>query len=128
MRVSPLRLRTCSLFWAVTMAALAFGCQRTARDLPLDRGQARQACETFLEAWRDGKQPADLRPDITGSDHQWVSGRKLVAYELLPEEFNDGTNLHISARLTLQDEKGNEATSNALYIVGTSPVVTVFRK
>jgi hypothetical protein len=117
------RLAALALVCAVTL-----GCQRTARDLSLDPEQARAACTTFLDAWKDGKQPDELQPGITGADFEWASGHKLVSYEVQPEEFNDGTNLHINVQLTLQDKEGKESSSNALYIVGTSPVVTVFRK
>jgi hypothetical protein len=51
-----------------------------------------------------------------------------VAFELLPNEENDGTNLHIPVELTLKDDKGKESKPKVLYIVGTSPVVTVFRR
>jgi hypothetical protein len=120
--VQRLRAATC-----VAIAIAAAGCQRTSRDLSLDEAQARQACETVLKAWQEGKQPADLKPDIIASDYAWVAGQKLVSFEVLPEEFNDGTNLHINVALTLQDADGKEKKSDALYIVGTSPVVTVIR-
>ena len=103
------------------------GCDRSARSLSLDEAQAREACTRFLEAWRDGKQAAELRPEITGRDYEWASGKKLVSFELLPEETSDGTNLHIPVRLTLESGDGEETKSTALYVVGTSPVVTVFR-
>jgi hypothetical protein len=104
------------------------GCQPTARDLSLDPAAARMACEMALLAWQDGKQPADLKPEITVGDRDWKAGQKLIAYEFVPEdEMNDGTNLHIPVRLTLQDANGRESTSEVLYIVGTSPVITVIR-
>jgi hypothetical protein len=112
----------------VLLSTIPAGCDQSARDLALDEGQAREACTTFLNAWREGKQPADLRPDITGADYEWASGKKLVSFELLPDESNDGTNLHIPVQLTLQDADGKESRSEALYTVGTSPVVTVLRK
>lgn len=123
-------LNSCRLLWLAMLVAvpLSSGCQRTSRDLSLDPDQARTACATFLDAWKEGKQPGDLRPDITGADFEWASGHKLVSYEVLPDEFNDGTNLHINVRLTLEGADGKQSSSNALYIVGTEPVVTVFRK
>jgi hypothetical protein len=117
--------------WLLALVLVGFasvGCDRSSRGLSLDQNQAREACAAFLTAWKEGKQPGDLRPKITGRDYSWDSGQKLVAFELLPDETNDGTNLHIPVRLTLQDPEGKESTSNATYTVGTSPVVTVFRK
>lgn len=122
----PLRMKPSCLLIVLALAAAA-GCQRTARDLSLDVDQARQACATTLDAWKDGKQPADLKPGIIASDYVWKSGGKLVSYEFLPDEFNDGTNLHIQVSLTVADESGAESESTAVYVVGTSPVVTVFR-
>src|SRR5512138_1389230 len=96
----------CSLsrhVWFLVTAALV-GCQQTSRDLPLDQDVARSACERALMAWQEGKAPADLKPEIVVGDHDWKTGRKLVGFEMLPEDvFNDGTNLHIPVRLTLQD-------------------------
>lgn len=104
------------------------GCQPTARDLSLDLPAARLACESALLAWQDGRIPADLKPDIIVSDYQWSAGQKLTAYEFLPdEEFNDGTNLHIHVRLSLEGKAGRKSTTNAQYVVGTDPVVTVIR-
>jgi hypothetical protein len=120
-------VRTLQAMMWVAVALAAGACRQTSRDLSLDEARAREACKTVLEAWQAGKQPADLKPDIIASDYVWLSGQKLVSFEVLPEEFNDGTNLHINVALTLQDADGKEKKSNALYIVGTSPVVTVFR-
>jgi hypothetical protein len=128
--MNPFAVTRCSLSRAIGLlvAAALVGCQQTSRDLPLDQDVARSACERALMAWQEGKAPADLKPEIVVGDHDWKSGRKLVAFEMLPEdEFNDGTNLHIPVRLTLQDDTGKESSADALYVVGTSPVITVFR-
>jgi hypothetical protein len=110
------------------LLVLSTGCSRTARDLHLDQPKAREACKTFLSAWKEGKKTADLKPKVIGRDFAWDAGQKLVAFEFLPDETNDGTNLHIPVRLTLQKEDGPESQSDAIYVVGTSPVVTVFRE
>ena len=63
----------------LTVAALAaHGCQQTSRDLSLDIEQARTACTTFLDAWKAGKQPDDLRPDITGTISSGLPGTARV--------------------------------------------------
>lgn len=110
------------------LGMLIAGCDQSARGLPLDEKGARAACETFLKAWQEGKEPSAMKPEITGSDYQWSSGHKLVAYEILPDETNDGTNLHLTVRLKLKDAAGKESQADAIYTVGTSPVITVFRK
>lgn len=128
MKPSPVTRWSLSRAFWLFVAAAQVGCQQTSRDLALDENIARSACERALSAWRDGRSPADLKPEVIVGDYQWTSGRKLVAFELLPDdEFNDGTNLHIPVRLTLQDDKGKESSTSALYVVGTSPVITVIR-
>ena len=114
---------------AVAILCLALvGCQRTARNLSLDEDKAKEACETFLTAWKSGGSYVDLEPDITSKDEDWDAKRKLVAFKLLPNEFSDGANLHIPVRLTLKEGQGAEYDTDVIYIVGTSPMITVFRE
>lgn len=103
------------------------GCQKTARSLPLDQPQARDACMEFLTAWKDGKKIEDLKPKIIGRDSDWAAGKKLDSFEILPGEKSDGPNLHLTVRRTLKDEKGRSIKQEVQYVVGTSPVITVFR-
>jgi hypothetical protein len=113
---------------SLLVAVVVSGCDRSARSLSLDEPKAREACTTALNAWKEGKKPADLKPGIVVGDETWDSGKSLSAFEILPDEKSDGTNLHIPVRLTLKDGKGKESKMEVLYIVGTSPVVTVFRR
>jgi hypothetical protein len=113
--------------WLGLVVALA-GCQQGARGLSLDPAKARESCTAALTAWKEGKKPADLKPAIIVGDETWDAGKILTAFEVLPGEENDGTNLHIPVELTLKNDKGKESKSRVLYIVGTSPVVTVFRR
>lgn len=117
-----------SLLLATLLCLIQAGCGYSARDLPLDESKAREACTTFLKAWQEGKKVEELKPGIIGRDYAWDEGSRLVSFEILPEEASDGTNLRISARLTLQDGNGRESSSDVVYVVGTSPVVTVFRE
>jgi len=107
--------------------AIVSGCGHSARNISLDAEKAKQSCVTFMEAWKAGKQVADLKPGIIGRDEAWEGGFKLVSFELLPET-SDGTNLHIPVKLTMQNPKGKESVSTVTYVVGTSPVITVFRE
>jgi hypothetical protein len=120
-------LRHC-FYAAMCLCFLAVGCQPTARNLTVDEPQARAACEQFLTAWREGQQLDDLPPHIIGGDYQWSNGVKLISFELLPKTHNDGANLHIPVRLTVQKPKGGESQSEVMYTVSTSPAVTVFRE
>ena len=114
---------------ALLIGLLLVGCSQGARSLKLDQDLARKSFEAFLTAWRDGQTPQDLQkrdPKIIGTDAEWQRGRKLKNFEVLPEEFNDGTNLKLSAKLTLELDKNRIETRVVEYIVGTSPVITVF--
>lgn len=103
------------------------GCSRTARDLKLDANVARAALEKAMQAWVDGKKPADLKPEITVGDSVWNSGKTLVSFEIkTTEEKSDGTNLYIPVVRQLKDDKGRITKSEMLYVVGTSPVITIF--
>lgn len=113
--------------WCFLLVVVAAGCQRTANSLPLNEVQARDACTEFLTAWKDGKKADDLKPRIIGRDADWVAGKKLETFEILPQEQRHGPNLHIFVRRTLKDEKGRTLKQDVSFIVGTSPVITVFR-
>ena len=117
-----------SLAAFAVLPLLLAGCGQSAQSLSLDPAQALGACNTFLKAWQEGRTPSDLKPDIVGPDYDWAAGQRLVAFEVLSGEKSDGTNLHIPVRLTLEDGGGAKSEAEALYTVGTSPVVTVFRK
>jgi hypothetical protein len=109
------------------------GCGRTGgRDLSLDAEQARQSFNTFLETWKQGKTAGDLKalePSIIAGDEDWSAGAKLVSYKVAPQEFNDGTNLHLTAELQLNGKNSKKSGKAAVsYVVGTSPVITIFRK
>jgi hypothetical protein len=116
--------------WALVMVVLclvAAGCSRSARNLSLNQPKAREACTAFLAAWKEGKTMGDLGPRIVGRDSDWEAGKKLESFELLPEEHSDGTNLHLKVRRVLKDDKGRSINQEVDFVVGTSPVVTVFR-
>ena len=103
------------------------GCSRSARSLSLNQPQAREACAAFLTAWKAGKKVGDLTPKIVGRDSDWEMGKTLESFEILPEDRSDGTNLHLTVRRTVKDARGVEIKQEVAYVVGTSPVVTVFR-
>lgn len=94
--------------------------------LPLDKELARSSIQKALEAWQSGKKPADLRPEITIGDPAWDAGRPLKSFQILrDEETSDGSNLHIRVQRMFGDG-GDKSESKVIYIVGTSPVITIF--
>jgi hypothetical protein len=100
----------------------------SAQDLALDKDTARNSLTAFLDCWKNGGEPDSLKslsPAIVGRDTDWDNGKKLVKYTL-GAETDDGTNSHITAELVVA--MGNkQSTTSVEYIVGTSPVITVFR-
>jgi hypothetical protein len=96
---------------------------------PVDLDKARQALKTSLDSWKEGKKPADLKaatPSIVVQDFDWMGGAKLVSYEVTGDGKNDDANQRIPVQLTLKTAKG-EVKKSVTYLVGTDPVLTVFR-
>jgi hypothetical protein len=125
---SPPRRHVLGALGLLFFVALA-GCgPPSAQDLALDKDTARNSLTAFLDCWKSGGEPDALKalsPAIIGRDTDWDNGRKLVSYTLGPET-DDGTNLHITAELVVAGRSG-QAKKAVDYIVGTSPVITVFR-
>jgi hypothetical protein len=89
---------------------------------PLDQDLARASVQKAMQAWVDGKTPKDLEPEIVVGDPDWKQGKKLVSFEIMANnETSDGSNLHIVVK-----QKFDESDSEVTYIVGTSPVITIF--
>jgi hypothetical protein len=103
---------------AITVLIGLIGCEQNARGLAVDKAGARQ----------DGKKAADLRPKITGNDSDWEAGKILESFEILPDERTDGANLFLTVRRTIKAPEGASQQQEVEYVVGTSPVVTVFRR
>lgn len=102
------------------------GCGSSARDLPLDLEVAHVSLDKAMQAWVAGQKPVDLKPEIVVGDSAWDSGKTLVSYEILTaEERSDGTNLHVPVKRKFNTQ-GKETESRVVYIVGTSPVITIF--
>lgn len=109
------------------LTALLGGCSSRGRDYPLNAEVAHTALNKALQQWVDGAQPADLKPEIIVGDPAWLSGRKLAAFDIVTaEEYSDGSNLHIPVDRTFRSEDGRESKSRVVYIVATSPVITIF--
>lgn len=116
----------CRLLMLALLCLVLIGCGGP-RGQPVNPTMAKDILKTFLQAWQDGKKAEDLKPGIVGADREWSAGKKLLAFEILTDEANQGTQLHLSANLTLQDDKGAESQSTVNYVVSTAPAVTVLR-
>lgn len=98
---------------------------------PTKPALARESLQTALNHWKDGGKPSDLaqhNPPILVGDEDWEAGKQLLRFGLLEPERDDGANLHVPVRLVLADGEAREQEVVVTYIVGTSPVVSIFRQ
>lgn len=96
---------------------------------PLDGHIARTSLTTFLDSWKAGKTLESLREgplEIIAGDHRWKSGMRLLSYQVLEPSRSDGSNLHATVQLELEDAEGNTVREEVTYIVGTRPEITIF--
>ena len=101
------------------------------RAAAVDSLKARDALKTSLEHWKSGGKLDDLKtssPAITIQDLDWEGGKELVGFEILDEGKDDDANLRIPVALTIREKGGREQKKSVKYVVGTSPVITVFRE
>jgi hypothetical protein len=84
--------------------------------------QAREALEAALQAWVDGKRPGEIEGapmPVQAADSQWQAGKKLVAFQIVDQEPNEGPPL-FSVCLTMQ---GNgQPMVVRYYVVGKDPL------
>lgn len=118
------------LFFKIAMVAMlsVVGCSR--RNAPSDAPLARESLVKALESWKAGDPPSKLRetaPPITMVDPVWEAGRKLESFEVVGPEVDDGVNVTCPVKLVCKDQQGNTLIAQIKYVVGTNPVVTIFR-
>lgn len=95
----------------------------------LDKDTAKTALTTFLEGWKKGETPADLKaksPPIIAKDADFVAAKKLVDYKVIDAEKSDGSNLTATVELTIADGAATKKRQVA-FVIGTSPVITIFQ-
>jgi hypothetical protein len=97
--------------------------------VPATEEAARGALTAALDAWKGGRKAEEMRqqtPEFVVGDADWKQGRLLVGYQIGTGMF-DGKNLRVPVTLTIaQPPRGNRQVI-VNYIVGTNPVVTLFR-
>ena len=104
---------------------------RPRRADPVDAGRAREVLQAALESWKRGEPPEALRkrsPPITVQDMDWEAGSRLVDFRVVGAGQSEDANLRCPVRLTLRDPQGRATEKSVTYLVGTSPVPTVFRE
>lgn len=125
-----LRARSTGLHLAVWLAVAA-GCgpsQPTAA--PVDAEEARRTLELVLRDWQEGGSPAawqERSPQVVVQDADWAAGAKLKRFEILGAGQPRDANLFCQVRLVMDRPAKGELQRTVTYVVGTDPVLTVFR-
>lgn len=117
--------------WPTLLLICFCGCSRQQHAAPVNAELARKSLRSALDSWKKGDELGALRkssPSITVQDMDWKSGYRLLAYEIQGDGATRDANLHCPVKLTLQDPDGREVSREVVYIVGTDPVITVFRE
>lgn len=121
-------LRSCG---AALLLAVLCGCgtgQKTAA--PVDPDVARRTLDAVLLDWKNGGTPdawQQKSPKVVVQDLDWAAGAKLVSYEVLgPGEVRDA-NLYCQVKIVAASQSQKETPRTVTYVVGTDPVITVFR-
>ena len=91
---------------------------------------ARSTLETVLKSWQEGASPESLqekKPKIVVQDLDWKTGTKLLAFEILGEGDAIDANLYCKVKLKMESPGKGKSEKTVTYLIGTSPVLTVFR-
>lgn len=125
MKFSRLRIN-----WVVGLVFL-LGCGGRPLPAPADPEQARQALRAALDAWARGEKSQSLRdaaPPISVVDGDWDRGLRLEKYRIESADRVSGPNLLCPVRLTLRTGQGRAIQKQVVYLVGTSPLVSILRE
>lgn len=84
-----------------------------------------------LDHWKSGGKINDLQdasPKIVVQELNWTNGKTLQDFALIGEGWAEDANWYCEVELTFAPKDGDEsATKKVTYVVGTDPVLTVFR-
>ena len=104
------------------------GCGRKLdRDADPDEGD--KALRTALEAWKDGKTPADLEqgtPSIIMNEDDWRTGKRLLDFHMEKGSLS-GRQVRCRVRIKLQGKDGKTVDRDAVYIIDTTPRIVIVR-
>ncbi|MFO1064953.1 MAG: hypothetical protein U0892_13900 [Pirellulales bacterium] len=127
MSTKPIQIVLCS--WLLCGALLGCGGYKAA-DHKVEGTSARRILEDVLTGWKDGKSVdewQEKKPPIVVQDMDWKGGAKLESFEILGDGEAIDANLHCRVKLKLKMPNNSKADKTVEYLVGTSPVATVFR-
>lgn len=108
------------------------GCSRATQHAgPVDQETAVLTLKQCLDTWKQGLALSELNtalPEVVVQDMDWAAQMKLQEYEILGDPQPVDSNLLIDVKLQLTINGTENKTKTVTYIVGTDPVLTVFRK
>jgi hypothetical protein len=109
----------------VMLAAAGCNSRSTSKYVP-PQESARKALEQSLDAWQNGQAPGLISdaPQVQAVDSYWRAGQKLVSYEILEEEANEGPRV-FSVRLNVV--RARQPMVVRYYVVGRDPML-VYRE
>lgn len=121
-----------TLCWSGVLSCLLFGCGGPVRAKPVQVDVAHKTLVDVLDHWKGGGSIEDLRkrrPEIVAQEFFWTKGMKLQEYRILDDGRSENANLRCEVELTLIPEDGGAPTKKTVnYLIGTHPVLTVFRE
>ncbi|MFO1001244.1 MAG: hypothetical protein U0936_12945 [Planctomycetaceae bacterium] len=101
------------------------------RAAPVDPVLAKKSLVEVMEHWKSGGAIEALRkrqPEIVAQEMWWSQGRKLIGFQLVGEGRVEDANWFCDVELEVSDGEGKEPVKKTFtYVVGTDPVITVFR-
>jgi hypothetical protein len=115
--------------WLLALA-VAGGCGSRSLPSAADATVARESLQAMLASWERGERADDLktrRPAIVAIDGDWSAGLRLVKSEVRGACQPQGVGLRSSVLLSLQDGSGKTFDREAVYTIGTSPIITIAR-
>lgn len=115
---------------ALTLSLLLAGCSNTMESHPVDPNLARNTLDAVLKSWQEGATPESWQqktPSVVVQDMDWKTGKKLKSFEIIEPTESVDANLHCQVKLVFEDAEKGEVEQTVKYVVGTSPVLTVFR-
>jgi len=119
------------LCWCGALCCALLGCGGPARAKPVQVNLARDTLVQVLDHWKSGGSIEELRkrnPEIVAQEFFWTKGMKLQEYRILGDGRPENANLICDVELNLVPADGGEPTQKTVeYMVGTDPVLTVFR-
>lgn len=126
-----MNLRTAALL-AALIAVCASGCGETrVPSRTLDEAVARDILAEALDAWKRGRphaEPSEANLELRVADEDWLAGRTLKDFELLPGEEAIGSSLSCPVLLVMEGPGGRRVESRVMYLVSTDPSPRVIRR